>query len=258
MYQKFVTTQLHIDKVNRAVSIDFTYDVDEDTVDNRSIFVTKEKDMNLIPCKYHVDGSVVSLIFDKDFDVNQTYTLYATRKILSVTGTKLALETCRNFSIESTVDSDCKITNPANHEDLKILRFEWQEIAGKSEKLTNAFYIEIAPDAHFFRTLLQSEITGQNFFEVNKLEQCRQYWVRVRAQANADDYGNWSEPVTFTYTAPKEEIENDEDIIYISPLEILSRPDEGMTPQHSFLFEFDKDLDPASLEDSIKLFRKDW
>jgi hypothetical protein len=258
MYQKFVTTQLHIDKVNRAVSVDFTFDVDEDTIDNRSLFVTKENDMNLIKCKYHVDGSVVTILFDKDFDVNQTYTLYATRKILSVTGEKLNLETVRSFCIESNVDSECRITNPANHEDIKTLEFGWEEIKGKSQKLVNSFFIEIAPDAHFFRPLLQTEVVGRKTFKIHKLEQCRQYWVRVRSQLNTEDYSNWSEPVTFTYTAPKEEIEEDDDIIYIKPLEILSRPTEGTTPKHSFIFEFDKDIDPVSLEDNIKLFRKDW
>ncbi len=257
MYQRFVTTQLHIDKINRSVSIDFTYDVDEDTVDTRSIFVTKENDLNLIKSKYHVNGSAVTVIFDEDFEVNQTYTLYVTKKVLAVTGDPLALETVRNFSIESSVDSTCQITSPANHEDIKILKFSWKEIKGKSKKLTNAFYLEIAPDAHFFRPLLQTEIVGHKTFEVQRLEQCRQYWVRVRSQSGPDDYGNWSEPVTFTYTAPIDDTNDDDDIIYIRPLEIISRPDEGTTPAN-FIIEFDKDIDPASLEDNIKLFRKDW
>ena len=258
MYQKFVANNLSINNIKRSITVNFSFDVDEDTINNKSLYVTKANDKKLIRCAYKVDGDTVTLIFDTDFEVNEIYTLYATYRILSVTGEKLATETIRNFSIESNIDSICSITSPADHEDIKNLKFTWQETPGKSGVLANSFYLEIAPDVHFFRPILQTSIHDQNFFEAKQLESARQYFVRVRSQNDSSDYGNWSEPVTFTWTAPVDSNEEDDDIINVKPLEIISRPDEGITPKSSFIFEFDKEIDSASLEDSIKLFRKDW
>ena len=257
MFQKFVANNLNIDNVKRSITVNFSLDVDEDTINTQSLYVTKARDNKIIRCKYKVNGDTVTLIFDTDFEVNETYTLYATYRILSVTGEKLATETVRNFSIGSNVDSSCKIIAPANHEDIKTVRFEWEEIPGKSGILANSFYLEVAPDVQFFRPILQTEVKNQTFFEAKTLEPARQYFVRVRSQADTENYGNWAEKVTFTYTAPIQEQDDGDDIIYVKPLEILSRPDDGITPKRSFVFEFDKDIDSASLETGIRLFRRD-
>ena len=71
-----------------------------------------------------------------------------------------------------------------------------------------------------------------------------------------NDYGNWSEPVTFTFTNPIQKDEEDDDIIFVKDLELISKACDGTTPK-SFILEFDQELDPDSIDiDDIILLRR--
>ena len=183
-----------------------------------------------------------------------------------------------------------KIVSPYMYEKIDELSFE---IEDSEEKAFGKYYVEIAIENRFYNTVYTAEVSGTNFtLHINPDIKPGQYYIRVRAQANEDQYGPWSNIATFIYKEePEPEFPIDklggdkeipsafddlynaraeifdeniladqaaEDIEVEQDLEILTYPENGVTPEdNQFVFEFDKSLDPTSIE-SIIVIRKNF
>lgn len=262
MYQKFTVEELRIHEEGNRIILGFTLDLDEDTVNDSTVYITEtnKNQQPIIKTAIKAEGKQAILEY-KDLKVNTDYEIHATRDIQSITEDTLDIEYIGSFHIESTVDSIVKIISPSDYEEVKELYVVLSEIAGQSEKLFNNFDIQIATDVRFDDVILETSIYDKNQYGVSSLKPAprNQYYIRARA-TNNNDKGNWSPKITFTTkTNTKNSDDNnstDEFPVFVSDLKLVGYPENGETP-NSFILEFDQDIDPNSFDpDSFILIRK--
>ena len=248
MYQKFTPDELIVDQANNCVTLTFTYDVDEETVNDKTIYITeaKQKIQPMIEMDRYVDGSEVKLVFKDSMLVNVEYELHATKDILSIVGDVPAFEYERTFIVKSKVDSNVKIISPVDYEEQKESIFvKLEEIEGPSKKKFNQFYIEIAADFNFIDILWKANIQDTEVF-IKEIDPAKQYYIRARSDTE-EEHGNWSKPVTFTYQYTGKIKHDDFEPILEKEFKIIGYPENGVTPK-SFILEFPDEIDPDSFD----------
>ena len=260
MYQKFTVTTVDIDKIQKLLHINFSFDVDEDTITNQSVYVTDEKG-DVINTKLSVEGTKLILSFTGNIKLNTPYFLVITKDVLSALGTNIYHAVKHEFQFKTECRSLVKILSPAEFEEMKdTIHLEWKESAQKRADLCNHFRIQIS-DTHLFENILaESEVHDKTSVDIIDIKESKQYYVRIRAEKNQDDFGMWSAPVTFTLTRSNAAVNNpfmdeEEEPIYERPLEVLTLPEQGETPA-SFVFEFDGELDPKTIEENIVILQR--
>lgn len=263
MYQRFTVDKFVLHPASDELVLTFTLDIDEDTVNDRTIYITKAKAgmqpllMNVGIEKFSTDGQIVTMKFH-DFDVNEPYEIHVTHKVQSILGDPLEVEFVKEFVLPSEVDSSVEILSPAEFEAAESLSLKVKETEGKHKKLWNTFQVQVSDDVNFLNLILDTEIVDKAEAVFEDLKPAKQYFLHVRA-ASGKEHGNWSEPRTFTISEKKSTPENqgaekplkidDEIPAVISYMELVASPENGKTPQ-SFLFEFDADLDEEAIKKS--------
>lgn len=255
MYQKFNATTIDIDRIRKVIHIDFNFDVNEDTINGKTIYVYKNKTGDVVNTQYSVDGMSANLSFTGDMEPNIEYVLVVSKEVSSITGEGLYTAVKKIFSIESSVDSTVVVTSPSNYEELKDkISLVWKEVAGDSKTLHGNFLIQIASDNLFFNNLISSTVSEKSQITFGTIKDAVQYFVRIRAQESESDFGPWSDVMTFTLSKTKP-TQNDDELIFQQDMEILTVPENGETPE-SFIIEFDSEINVNSIEDNIILIRK--
>lgn len=264
MYQKFTVRDIQVNESENTILITFTYDIDEDSVDDRSISVreTKDEQKPLVFDKILVQGHSVVLHYE-DIKVNTEYQISVDKKILSIMGDELAYKFEKTLLITSDVDSSVEILSPANFEQVDSLTVKLKEQPGSTNKeKVNRYKIQIAFDHGFLNILHETVITDQETITLSDLKKSHQYFLRARAEKDDKSYGNWSNVVTFSLKGNEEKesetdpVDEDDDPVFEDDLEIIGYPENGITPK-SFLIEFDKDLDTSLIDlDNFILTRK--
>ena len=259
MYQKFTVDKFILHPASDELVLTFTLDIDEDTVNDGSIYITKTEAgmqpllMNAGIESFSADGQSVTMKYH-DFDVNTKYEIHVTRKVKSIMDDPLEIEFVKQFVLPSSVDSTVKILSPVDFESVKKLELKLQETAGKSKKTWNNFQVQVAVDVNFLDIALDTMLTDKVEAEFEDLKPARQYFLRARA-VSGKEHGNWSDPVTFALqesvpvipgAEPKPEKKDDDVPLIVGDLELVGFPENGKTPQ-SFFFEFDDDLDEESI-----------
>lgn len=255
MYQKFNATTIDIDRIRKSVHIDFSYDVDEDTINSKTVYVYKNKNGDIVSTQCIVEGTSVNLSFTNDMEPNTEYVIVVTKEVASITGENVYTAVKKTFTVDSSVTSRVAINSPSNYEELADkVALSWNEIAGDDNKTCETFLVQIASDNLFFNVLLESEVNNKTSVTFGTVKDAEQYFVRVRAQKSQEDFGAWSDIITFTLikTATNK---NDDEAIFQKAMEVLTIPEQGQTPE-SFIIEFDAEIDVSSVEDSIILIRK--
>lgn len=260
MYQKFTVSSLKVQEASNTIVVGFTFDVDEDTVSDRSIYVTEAKAgvQPLMQVEKTVDGSTITLHY-VHLKVNTPYEIHVTKDIHSILDNPLAIEFLKEFQLKSEVDSTISIISPVDHEEQPQLKLHFKETPGANKMVFKSYRVQAATDVNFLDLVLDDKV------KVDKLDfapfkENRQYFVRVRAEMDGN-YGNWSEPVTFsqntldlTEAIPDSDAD---DVLVERPLEVIAKPETGESPS-SFIIEFNGDIDPASIDiSSIMVTRKD-
>ena len=248
MYQKFTADELIIDQQNNCVVLTFTYDLDPDTINEKTIYITeaKQKILPMIEMDRIVDGQEVKLIFKEDAKVNTEYEIHATEGIRSIVGDSIAFEYERTFIIKSIVDSAVEILSPVNYEEPRnFIDIKLEEKKGHSKKLFNSYRVQISSDFNFIDILWENMILKQEF-SVKEIDEAQQYFMRARSEKD-EFHGNWSHPVTFTYQGTQRIKEDDFEPVLEQPFEIIGYPENGTTPS-SFIFEFPDEIDPDSFD----------
>ncbi len=253
MYQKFAVSDIIPDESNNCVRVVFSLDVDDETVNDCSIFLTDNAhtaDSAIAETERDVNGKTVTLSV-REFKVNTTYEVHVTKDIHSVVGTALDHGYKKCFVINSPVDSMVEITSPVDYEEVSSFNLKVSELPGKSGRLTSIYRVQIATDVTFLDIELEQVFRDRQDISF-RLKPNSQYFLRVRAENNEGDIGNWSEHRTFTMldsgkgksSAPID----DDDIVFEDDLQIVGYPENGHTPKSSFLLEFNDELDPASID----------
>lgn len=264
MYQRFTVDKFLLHQTSDEIVLSFTQDIDEDSIDNRSVYILQDssgahKTLTDVPVEsYETDGQIVTLKY-RGLELNTMYEIHVTSKVLSILGDPLEVEFVKQFVLKSDVDSTVVILSPADHESVSPLSLKVKETAGESGKLFNSFHVQVSSDVNFLDIVLEPSMTDTAEADFDDLKDEHQYFLRVRS-TDGKDYGNWSEPVTFTVakkTATPSQIGAGEppakdDVFFdgvISDMELVGSPENGKTPE-SFLFEFDCELDEEFIKHS--------
>ena len=264
MYQRFTVDKFLLRQASNEIVLTFDQDIDEDSVDNRSIYILKDESkahqlLTNVPIdQYDIDGQIVTLKYSA-LEFNVTYEIHVTDKVQSILDEPLEVEFVKQFVLESSVDSSVAILSPADHEAVSPLSVKLEETAGKSKKLFNKFQLQIASDVNFLDIIFETEMADAAKADFDDLKDAKQYFLRARA-TDGKESGNWSAPVTFTKAkkvvpsptgADEPPAKKCDDFFggVISDMELVGSPENGKTP-NSFLFEFDADLDEESLRHS--------
>lgn len=252
MYQKFAVSEIIPDDANNCVKIVFSLDIDDETINDCSVFLTDNAhapNSELVKAKLSVDGRTVTINV-KEFKVNTTYEVHVTKDVKSIVGNIIDHGFKRCFIIKSPVDSTVEITAPVDYEEVESLNLKIKELPGESGRLTSRYRAQVSNDVNFLDIELE-EVFSDRQEIVFKLAPRSQYFIRVRAENDIGDVGNWSEHRTFTLLGTdqdKDGLLNDDDIIFEDDLHIIGYPENGYTPKTKFLLEFDDEIDPASID----------
>ena len=213
MEYRFQLTKINSDLKARKVTLTFSLDVDEDTVQD-NIYLMSSSPKKIIATDVEVDGRTVSLMLHDTPIPNKEYTLVVEpEKVESVTGDILNSVLPLPIIFESAVVSDVKILSPSNFDTVSAhVKLEWQEI---STAPTRLYRVEVATEKVFSNVVISVSI-DKNSAAVSddtysamlpSLESTGQYFIRMRAEQD-DEYGPWSDIVTVVIPAPKTEIPN--------------------------------------------------
>lgn len=290
MFKEFNLLSIKSVAAEKRIDLTFNFDIRPESVKGDSIIVTRVRDDNHIPFKCTIKNDLIRLEFDDWFSPNEEYFIIINKEIQNIIGKNLLNSIRRRLVFKTEIVNKIKIVSPYMYEKIDELSFE---IEDSEEKAFGKYYVEIAIENRFYNTVYTAEVSGTNFtLHINPDIKPGQYYIRVRAQANEDQYGPWSNIATFIYKEePEPEFPIDklggdkeipsafddlynaraeifdeniladqaaEDIEVEQDLEILTYPENGVTPEdNQFVFEFDKSLDPTSIE-SIIVIRKNF
>lgn len=251
MYQKFTVKTVTIHEAKNQIEVNFTYELDEDSISSTSLYITKSNQQEIVRTDLSVDGSKVLMSYGT-LEVNTEYSIVATKEIESVMGDSLDIEFYKTFIIEKTVDSTVTIDSPTNHEEIEKIFISFTENQGNNKTLVNRFRLQIAGDHDFLAPLLDVIVSDKTSITISDIKAAKQYYVRIRAEKDDTDYGNWSKKTTFTLaqktTSDSTHSQDEDDTpIVEDDFVIAGYPENGTTPE-TFLIEFDDEIDSSSID----------
>lgn len=285
MFKEFNLLSVHTIAAEKRLDLLFNFDIKPDSVKGDSIILSRVKDDFHIPFKFVVKNDLISLQLDDWPNSNDPYFIIINAAITNIVDRHLQSTVKRKIMFHSEVVSKVFVTSPYNFETIQELSFKLEEKNGD----VNRYYIEIAKENRFYNTVYTSHIDKQEF-TLHIIPELipGQYYVRARAEYD-EEYGPWSPIVTFCYKEEpnpefpiepvggnaempsawddlydsKSELldgfkEEEQPIEVIEELEVLTYPENGVTPEkNQLIFEFDHSID-ESLIDSVILIRKDF
>ena len=289
MFKEFNLLSVKSVAVDKFIDLTFNFDIRSDSVRGDSIIMTRVRDDKHIPFRMTVKNDLIRLEFDDWFSPNEEYFLIINKEIQNIVGHRLLHTVRRRLVFKSEITNKVRIVSPYMHEKIQTLSFVLED---SGETPFGNYYVELATENKFYNTAYHSEIAETEFtFVIEPDLPPGQYYVRARAQKDGE-YGPWSNIATFIYKeAPEPEFPIDpvggdketpgafedfynakaeilgseildeqaaEEIEVEQDLEILTYPENGVTPEENqFIFEFDRPLDPTSIE-SVVILRKDF
>lgn len=270
MYREFNFTAIDTDTKTKTITVTMTAAVDESTL--------IEDNIKLLDCStnHYIDISVKS-DGDKLFIILPDYPIPNSKYHLTIKGIKNivgdALTKGINYQIEfeSSVNTEVRFIAPVFSEDIQgELIFALQEFISKKDisnledvKFVNSFFIEVSTDNLFNKIVFSTNLIHRNSMSVMELGN-GQYYARARVQIDEENYGIWSDIITFvinrsedntsiTNLNNKSNDDSDEPIFY-KPLTITGVPKDGDDCQ-SFYVEFSSDIDLEDTDD-IEVYRR--
>lgn len=203
---KFVVLDIRANLKEQSVFIDFSLDVDEDSISADKIYLINQKTKSIAPFSIVVDGKTIQLKLLDWAIPNDKYSLIVEAGITSIVDNAIDSSIIQDIVFESEVVSDILILEPYNYQVYRdTVDLSWKEISAGNH--TNSFYVEISNDTAFHNIIHKSVIdlndsvkdTDNDFVfktSLAPLKEYGQYYIRMRAQ-NSDGYGKWSNVITF-------------------------------------------------------------
>ena len=262
MYREFTVQDIRTNIKEKSILVEFSMDVKESSVDDSTIQLVDRKTKEIKNYKITVKEKIATIILNEWPAPNSEY-IIKIENILSVLDEPIVRPERKKISFESAITSDVTIVCPSDNEIIESVVIKWREDTKVESEAINSFYLELSSEASFYNILSSSNVIDSTQIELPRLEN-GQYFIRCRVQ-DGDSYGRWSETVTFLMgknNVPPDGIYDDsnpdpgEDPIYVDDLIVISKPDDGKTPNSIFI-EFNGILDPETLKD-IVIIRRDY
>lgn len=258
MYQTFTVLSTIVSDNKKSITITFTHEIDSKTISGQSLYMYNKSTGDVVPLKYKTYGNTVTVEVINDFKVNTDYEIVVNKDISNIAGTFINMVYRETIHFKSSVNNKIKILSPSEHEELDDLKIVWQELNIPDAISGCNYQIQIATDSAYHNIISDSIAINKQSIKLDILDKFNQYFVRIRAVKD-EEKGDWSDSITFVlseqYFNRKNQQQNDNDEeIFERPFEILSYPDQGVTPER-FIVELDDDINPDSIEDQIILIK---
>lgn len=271
MYQEFNLTDIVTDSANKQIIIQTNKAINSLDKDSVVIEVFERKTKTPLTFDFNIDFNklIITLI---NWPIPNIEYIISVKGLKSLENEELDSNIKRRITFESSVLSTVEITSPIMFEKVDELNIKLNEINNKNDdELINKYYIQISKDTSFFETV--NEFISDKDSIITTLKDVGQYYIRARVQKDENNYSEWSNIISFIYkkenrkeeypNIPDEDIHVDididseePDIIIEDPLQIIEIPEQGITPEESFLFIFNNAIDDFSI-DEIIVTRKD-
>lgn len=259
MYQEFSVSTIDIDKATKRIAIGFTNEIDPDSINPKTLYVSTGDNGDVVKIKWKVEGYTLYVDIADEIVPNLSYYLFITTDVLNAMGENLTNRCKQEFIIKTDVRNSCEILSPIYDE-----KFEANDVAiALSEILysdesarENSFYVQASSDWMFENIVTESIFTDRSSAKVH-IDKTGQIFIRARVQKDKENYGEWSAPVSIYIGSNEDDSTDDidEDPIFYRELEIISSPEQGETPK-SFIIEFDSEVDEKSIENAILILKR--
>jgi hypothetical protein len=253
MYQKFTVLDIRVVTNSKQITIEFSNDINDTTIDGRSIYLYRKSNGDSVALSYIVDGNTVIANIVGDILFNEEYEIIVNTNVLNIYDSCLELVTRETVIFSSIITNTVNIVSPVKDEVLDKCLIKWEEIASENNSLFNSYEVEVSTDIGFKKLLSSVHIKDKNEVILKIAHKSLQYFARVRVVGDDNTYGNWSNHVVFelddNYFAKSNDSDDDEPL-FEQDYEIISLPEQGMTCDR-FIIEFECDIDPDSVEDNI-------
>lgn len=266
MYQEFSVQSIDSLLNKKQILISTNRDIDPNTLKDTVIEVFERGTKTPLLFEPIIEGKNLAINL-KDWPIPNTDYILSVKGLTSIAGEKLETNIKRKITFDSNVISKAIVLNPSMFEKTSDPLIELKEISEKDEDIINSFYIEVSTDNAFYNIVAKG-VFNKPIFRLSLVKN-KQYFLRARIQTNdgTDQYGLWSETVTFIYgeenvegdipaieepNDPEDDYTQEDDgpIIDIEDFEIISSLDQGVTPEQ-LIIEFSKDIDIFSVENII-------
>ena len=276
MYQHFNIIDFTTDLIGQTLTLSFNYDVDPDTITKRNIKLVDDVTDSIVPVTMTTDRDTVVLTLLDTPVPNQDYLLICSKNIQSVTGETIYNSLIKNIQFKSSIRNTIDLIQPSELQKVSDMTIIWKEILIAADSPAyNRYRIQIAKENAFYNITHDTVVEGKNQITLKDPVEPGQYYIRMRVESETE-YGPWCGPISFLFqektdeekdvttgdTGGGQEIPNsavlDTDPVIFSNLELISRPDNGETPEN-FTFVFDSPINEEKLtKDMIVVTRKDF
>lgn len=256
MYREFDVLSVVTDIKTKAIIIEFSLDLDPETVSTKNLLLINRNTNSILPCTIESSKNKVYIELNDWPEPNVEHMLFIQKELKSIVGDSLRNSLQRALIFKSAITSVINIISPSHHEKLKDLNISWKESNEVISDSINSYRIDIAENNAFYNIVKSSLVENKNEILIEDVNN-GQYYIRIRAEKSGE-YGRWSEIVAFTKADISEEAEEifeiDDEPSFEKNLEIINMPINGETPE-SFFIEFDEILDPSSIEEIVVMRR---
>lgn len=264
MFQKFEVIKTKTDLFHRKISVVLSLAPDESTVTKDTIYIGEEDTGRILNFNIEINDNIIDLNLLEWPKPNIPYVLFVQKGIRSITEDELDASLRRNLVFNSDITSTVEIISPCDNEKIKSLDINWTEKTKEpGSKNINSYYVEVSSDNGFFNIVKSTKILNKQNISLTDIKN-GQYFIRIRAQKD-ELYGRWSDIVTFyfldnNYSSSSNIIDSDNSQAYtdetndtspILDINLLSGPDNGVTPTESAVLNFDQNIDINSIKDLI-------
>lgn len=258
MYQDFSVSTIDIDKATKRIAIGFTNEIDPDSINPKTLYVSTGDNGDVVKIKWQVEGYILYVDIVEEIVPNLSYYLFITTDVLNAMGENLANRCKQEFIVKTDVRNSCEILSPVYDEkfdDCDVTVTLSEILYSDASKQENSFYVQVSSDWMFENIVTESAFTNRNTAKIH-VDKTGQIFIRARVQKDEENYGEWSAPVSIYMDNDNDlSFDEDEEPIFFQELEIISSPEQGETPR-SFIIEFDSEIDEKSIEDAILILKR--
>lgn len=259
MFQEFTVTAIDINKATKRISVGFSNDIDPDSLNPKTLYISTGDNGDVVKIKWSVDGYVLIVDILDEIVPNLEYYLFITTDVTNAMGEKLKTRVKQSFIYESSVRNRCRILSPVQNEEFSKndIEIRLDEVLNTDDSdLVNCFRVQIAKDWLFENIIASPNLVQRDTVTLN-IKSSGQVYIRARVESNEKNYGVWSDTIVIDINGEDDEdtSEDGEGPVFYQDIEIISEPEQGETPK-SFIIEFDSEIDEKVIEDSVLLLKR--
>lgn len=204
MYKEFALVDMEVNPTEKQIKLFFTGNVDPDTINSDTIAMIHAESQKIHRLKFRTSKKVVIITVLDEINPGEEYRLDINKTIKDIVGAKLQSSLIRHVYFNTNIYSNVRILSPANHELVDgTFMCEWQEILrDKRRKPVLEYRLQIADNINFNPIEIDTVVVNKQRIGFPKLKNQQQYYIRIRVESG-NEFGKWSDVVTFTYDGPE-------------------------------------------------------